>query len=88
MNKLFFVVSLALVGCASGPSEPMTPEQALVIQQMVANQQANNNATMQNMQANPLFQRQPTVQPIYTAPPRPVQCQTVRVYNTYQTRCF
>lgn len=52
----------------------MTPEQAAVFMQMQQNQQANNAATWQGMQQNPLFQRMPTTPqyqyqpPVYQAP--------------------
>ena len=75
---------LALAGCAT--SEPLTPEQAQVLINMQQQQQANNAAAMNNMQNNTVFQRMP--QPTYTAPARPINCQTVRVYNTFQTRCY
>lgn len=86
--KYAIILCAALAGCSTVPSDPITPEQAQIIMQMNAQQQANNAAMWNNMQNNQVFQRQQTTP--YVAPPvqRPLNCQTVRVFNTYQTRCY
>ena len=75
-----------MTGC-SGFGD-ITPEQAAVIMRMNQNQIANNNAMMQNMQANPVFQRQP----VYVAPTvRPnnnIRCVTRSIGGTSYTDCY
>jgi len=80
MKALMFVASIILAGCASGP--PMSPQEAAVVMQMIGNQQAANNAMVQNMQANPVFQRQ---QPLTTSP---VRCVTRHIGGTSYTDCY
>lgn len=86
MNKLLLTASLALSGCAGFGD--ITPEQAAVIMQMNQNQIANNNAMWRNMQANPVYQRQP----VYVAPARRpntnIQCVTRTVGGTSYTDCY
>lgn len=76
--------AIALAGC--GTMEPLTPQEAMVIMQMQQGQAANNAAMWQNMQTNPVFQRMPTPQPVYTPPPRQIQCTTTGgMYSLYTT---
>jgi hypothetical protein len=86
MKALIAVACIALAGCAA--PEPMNPAQAAILMQMMGNQQAANAAMMQNMQANPVFQRQQ--QPVYQAPQRsrPISCTTRHVGGTSYTDCY
>jgi hypothetical protein len=85
MKALIAAACITLAGCASGP--PMTPQEAAIVMQMMNNQQAANNAAWQNMQSNPVFQRQ---QPLYQAPQRsgPVRCTTRHIGGTSYTDCY
>lgn len=85
--KLYTLAAcIALTGCASGP--PMSPQEAAIIMQMLGNQQAANAQAWQNMQSNPVFQRQ-QVAPVYVAPqPRPViNCTTTGNAYALYTNC-
>lgn len=80
--KTALILSVLLAGCATG--EPIDPARAAIIMQMLGNQSAANNAAWQNMQSNPVFQRQ---QPVYQAPVSPtVNCMTTGgPYSLYTT---
>jgi hypothetical protein len=84
MKALIAVACIALAGCAT---EPMSPQEAAIVMQMLGNQQAASNAAWQNMQSNPVFQRQ---QPLYQAPQRsgPVRCTTRHIGGTSYTDCY
>ncbi len=83
--KAALILSVFLVGCATGPQEPVDPARAAIIMQMLGNQQAANAAAWQNMQSNPVFQRQ---QPLYQAPQGPVRCVTRHIAGTSYTDCY
>jgi hypothetical protein len=80
------LLAAALTGCAGFGD--ISPEQAAVLMNMQHTQQANNAAMWQNMQSNPVYQRQ---QPLYTAPapqPRPVtRCVTTNSGYSLYTTC-
>jgi hypothetical protein len=80
MKLTLALSAVVLAGCASGP--PMSPQEAAIVMQMIGNQQAANNAMMQNMRANPVFQRQ---QPLSTSP---VRCVTRHIGGTSYTDCY
>jgi len=85
MKALIYSACIVLAGCATGPQEPIDPARAAIIMQMMGNQQAANNAAWQQMQSNPVFQRQ---QPLYQAPQGPVRCVTRHIGGTSYTDCY
>ncbi len=84
MKALVYTACIILAGCATGPQEPIDPARAAILMQMIGNQNAANAAAWQNMQSNPVFQRQ---QPVYQAPVSPaVNCMTTGgPYSLYTT---
>lgn len=79
MKTTIALAAVLLTGCAG--MEPMTPEQAAVFIQMQQAQQANNMMLMQNMQSNPVFQRQQVPAPAYVVP-RPAYQEPTRMAPT------